>query len=281
MANEFFNHEFSGNKVLLLAKQVTMEPLHGQFWGQFADWNTSKNAVPVGPNAKPKVIKSPIVMQNELERKPGDTIEIPRFRQLTDAPKLGNEQMEDYEMVQKVNHVKVYIDVIRNAVTPKDGEMSAQTTKDYELVKNAKPQLHDNYTEIANYAGASWSFYNGYSWNVLTSDQFVDDNNVGRCSHPHIYVAGDGKVTYSTVDYPGTDNYEIAIGTALNTLGSTDVLDTGLLSALQMSEEIRKIPKIVLSNGRKVWGLACHPAQIATLKADSSRLTTSLLSFCC
>ena len=72
LANEFFNHEFSGNKVLLLAKQVTMEPLHGQFWGQFADWNTSKNAVPVGPNAKPKVIKSPIVMQNELERKPGD-----------------------------------------------------------------------------------------------------------------------------------------------------------------------------------------------------------------
>lgn len=261
--NNFFNHEFTGNQPLILSKRLMFESMLNQFWGQFVKF-TTKNMVPAMKNQKVSPVDSPIVMHNELERKQGDTVEVPLMRQFSGRPKIGNQQLAGHEGEQHVNFKRVYIDVVRNAIRPIEGPMSEQTNKDYSLLSNSYGQLRDNYSRVENYSGVSWAFYNGFSENVMFSDILANDANIKQVSHPHIYYIGGSKVSYSS-GYPSTSGYEGAVRTAIGTVGSSDIIDINALNALGNYAAIRKIPPLIRMKGMTLWGLAMHPWQITAL----------------
>jgi len=265
-----FERSFTGNEAVVLAAQMKFEVLKQHFWGKFAKFNTPGRKVIARKGNEPMPISSPIVMQHELNRKMGDTMKIPLLRNLQNLPTVGKDQLENHEETQKINHAIVPIDIVRHAVKPQDGIMSTQTTKDYKLIQNAKPQLLRYYAEVEEYLGCSYAFYYGFSYNVLMSSRFQGNtDNITAISHPHIFVAGQGKVPY-TSGYPGTTAYENAIAAKINAMNDTHVFDTQFLTALKASPQIRRIDPIIMKDGNAMWFIVAHPWQIATLEADAN-----------
>jgi len=263
------DRSFSGNIPKILAAQMKWEALKQHFWGKFAKFNTPGKKVIVTKASIPQPISSPIVMQNELSRAMGDLLKIPLMRNLINLPTVGMDQLKGHEEKQMINHAYVPIDIVRHAVKPQEGVMSTQTTKDYRLIQNSKPMLLRQYAEVEEYLGCSYSFYYGYSYNILQSSRFAGNSqNITSVSHPHIFVAGQGKVGYGTVDYPGTANYETAIGTAVSAMNDTNVFDTQFLGGLKAHEQVRRTDPIILKDGNELRLIVAHPYQITTLEAD-------------
>ena len=263
------DRSFTGNKPVYLAAQMKWEALKQHFWGKFCKFNTPGKQVIAKKGNRPQPIQSPVVMQHELGRKMGDVIEVPMMRNLTDLPTVGTDQLAGYEELQKINHVRVPIDIVRHAVKPQDGIMSTQTTKDLQLLKNSRPQLLRHYAETEEYLGASYSMYYGFSWNVLNSNRFTGNSqNISAVSHPHVFIAGSGKVGYGVADYPGTANYETAIGTDIDAMTDTNVFDTEFLDGLKAQEQVMRTDPIILKDGNELQLILAHPYQIATLEAD-------------
>jgi len=264
-----FERSFTGNQALILAAQMKFEVLKHHFWGKFAKFNTPGNKVIAKKANMPKPIRSPIVMQHELERNMGDVIKIPLLRNLVELPTIGLDQLKGHEERQKINHAQVPIDILRHAVMPQEGLMSTQTTKDYQLIKNAKPQLLRAYAEYEEYLGCSYAFYYGYSWNILQSARYTGNSeNITSNSHPHIFVAGQGKVSYGTTDYPGTAGYETNVATAIDAMTDTNVFDTNFLSGLKAHDQIKRINPIIMHDGNEMLMIVAHPYQIHQLEQD-------------
>ncbi|MCB0302842.1 MAG: DUF4043 family protein [Calditrichaeota bacterium] len=263
------DRSFTGNQPVILAQKMMFQAQQYHFWGRFAKFNTPDGkAVNPNGNTMPRAVEnSPVVIQRELQRKMGDFIQVPMHRLLTQSATYGLTQMKDREERQKINHARVAIDIVRHAVEPQEGIMSTQTSKDYNLIQNARPALMRHYAETCNYEGASWAFYNGYSKNVLDSSRFTGNSqNISANSHPNCYAAGQGKVG----ETPGSAAYETAIGTAISAMGSSDVLDTNLLQALSADETIRFIRPLMSKDGNPYRILVVHPYQLYNLKNDSN-----------
>lgn len=267
------DRSFSGNVAVYLAAQMKYEVLKHHFWGKFAKFNTpgrEDSKVAVIRKNDPKPIASPIVMQHELNKRQGDRMYIPMLRNLINLPTVGMDQLKGHEELQKVNHAVVPIDILRHAVLPQEGIMSTQTTKDYKLLEHAKPQLLRHYAEVEEFLGCSYAFYYGFSYNILQSSRFSGNSeNISAYSHPHVYIAGAGKVGYSG-GYPGSAAYEDAIGTAVSAMTDTNVFDTAFLNGLKADEQINKIDPIIMKDGNQLRFIVAHPYQIATLEADTN-----------
>lgn len=262
---------FTGNVPIILASQMKWEVLKAHFWGKFAKFNAPKKQVIIRPGNDPKPIQSPIVMQHELKRKAGDELKIPMLRNLTSLPKIGREQLENYEEDQYINHATVPLDILRNAVIPQEYSMDTQITKDYKLLQNAKPQLLRNYAEAEEFLGCGYALYYGYSYNILESSRFSGDSRITAVSHPHVFVVGNGKVDY-TAGYPGTADYETALGTAINNLTDANTMSTAVLDALRASETVQKIDPLIMHDGNPMWLLVLHPYQLKDLESDDTFL---------
>lgn len=263
-----FDRSFTGNQAVLLAAQMKFEVMKYHFWGKWAKFNTPGRKVIARKGNDPQPTASPIVMQHELERRMGDKMQIPLLRNLINLPTVGTDQMAGHEELQKINHVQVPIDIVRHAVMPQEGIMTTQTTKDYKLIQNAKPQLLRQYAQVEEFLGCSYAFYYGYSYNVLESNRFSGNSeNITANSHPHVYIAGSGKIDWGT-DYPGSAAYEDNIGTAIDAMVETNVFDTNFLSGLKADEQIRRIDPVIMKDGNLMYLIVAHPYQIATLEAD-------------
>ena len=267
-----FDRSFSGNQAVILARKMMYESQQYHLWGKWSKFNTP-DAKSVNPNKgtiATQVSNAPVVVHKELQKKQGDRLEVPMLRLLTQSPTFGLDQLKDREERQQINHASCYVDIVRHAVEPQEGIMSRQTTKDYRLIEVAKPQLSRHYAEVSNYMLASHALYNGYSKNVLDSARYANDANVSANSHPHIFIAGNGKVGYGVADYPGTSAYETAIGTAVTGVGASDVFDTNLLQALSADETVRYIRPLLMKDGNPFRIMVVHPYQLDSLKADSN-----------
>lgn len=268
MANNIFTHDFSANyPVLLKARKMFFQALEEFFWGKFAKFNTP-GARPVKPGNDPSPVSSPVVMQYELEREAGDTIEIPMHMNLVNLPKIGEQQLEDFEEQPKVNIASVAVELWRHAEKPQLSSISRQVNKDLMLVENAEPALRRHYARVNEYLGGSYAMYYGHSWHILNSGRFANDSKIKSVSHPHIFVAGQGKVSYGVSDYPGTSNYEVNVGTAINALGPGHVFNAAFLSGLSKHPDIKKIPRLITKDGNEYLLMVAHPYQIASLEAD-------------
>ena len=262
-----FDRDFTGNIPVILANKMKFDVLPQFFYGKFAGFTTPKGQA-VTSTVTPRPTTSPVVIQHELERRAGDLIQIPIHRLLTQLPTVGRDQLAGHEERPFINHASVPIDVVRHAELPQDGIMSRQTTKEYRILENTRPALLRHYAMVNEFLGAAYAMYYGFSWNILNSVRFAGDAKIKAVSHPHIFVAGSGKVGYGS-GYPGSDGYETAVGTAISAIGTADVFDTSLLSALKAHQQIQRIQPIITKQGNPLRLIAAHPYQIATLEADS------------
>ena len=267
-----YGHDFSTNYPKIAAQKMMFAAMKDFFWAPFAKFNTKDNR-PVNPRNKPMPTNSIIVVQNELKKKKGDLVEIPIHRQLKNLPKTGTKQLEGLEERPTANVAAIPVMLQRHAENPRNNDMEAQVTNEIDFVKHAKPALQNHYARSEEYLGASYALYHGYSWNIFDSGWYASNGkirDVGNTgvSHPHVYVAGSGKVSYGVSSYPGTASYEAQIATDMAGLGASDVLDCGLLQALKADPQIRKIPKIIVKNGNPLWLLVVHPWQIVSLEND-------------
>lgn len=263
-----FEHDFSGNYPVVKAQQMVFEALKEFFWGPFASFNTPKRA-PISEKNRPRPVNSPIVMHWELTRKSGDMIEIPIHRQLKQLPQTGKSQLAGHEERPKVNFAQVPIMLQRHAELPQDSSLSTQTNKDLRLLENTRPALMQHYARCEEYLGASYAMYYGYNWATLTDSWFSAETKISASSHPHIYVAGQGKVSYSG-GYPGTAGYETSVATAIDAIGPSHRFDAGFLQALKADPQIRKIPPIIMQNRNPLRLLVAHPWQVVDLENDST-----------
>lgn len=266
------DREFSGNLPLILANKMKFDVLPQFFYGKFAGFTTPKGQA-VTSTVTPTPTSSPVVIQHELEKKQGDEIRIPLMRNFDKLPKIGNQQLHGFEEKSKINFAKVYIDVVRHAGRPQEGIMSTQTTKDYQLLKNVRPALLNHYAQVNEFLGAAYAMYYGNSYNVLFSDRFAN-SNISPVSHPNIFVAGSGKVSYSG-GYPGSEGYESAVANAINGLTSGNVFNTAFLSALKSQQEVKKIKPLIMKDGNPLRFIVAHPYQINTLEQDSNFQTAA------
>ena len=264
--NALFTRSFSGNYPLVLARQMQFESIKTMFWGKFVQF-TTEGMVPVKRGNDPKPVDSPIVMQNQLNGKAGEMIEIPIHRNLVNLPRIGSQQMEGHEEEPKVNFAQVPVELTRHAEKPRETTIQEQVTRDLQLLKNTEPALRRHYLRVLNYLLCSYSLYYGYSWNVLASDRWSGDSKVSANSHPHTFVAGRGKVGYSG-GYPGTSGYESSIATELASMSNSDIFDTDFLGALKTDPAIMKIKPIILKDGNECRLIIAHPWQIRTLEND-------------
>ena len=268
-----YEHNFSGNYPKIAAQKMMFEAMKEFFWAPFSKFSTPKES-PVNNVNRPQPTNSIIVMQQELNRKQGDMIEIPIFRQMKNLPKTGTKQLEGHEERRAVNFAAIPIMLSRHADNPQNSSMERRSLNEVDLVETSKPALQRHYVRTEEYLGASYALYHGYSWNIFDSGWYssqskIRTNGVTGASHPHIYCAGPGKVEYTGASgYPGTAAYETQIGTDVTAIQATDVLDTGLLQALKADPQIRKIPPIILKDGNVLRLLVVHPWQITTLEND-------------
>lgn len=267
MADTQFTHDMSSNyPVVLKARKTFFQAFEQMFWGKFAKFNT-EGSRPVKPGNDPKTIMSPIVVQSELTKMAGDLMEIPMLMNLENLPRVGEQQMEDFEERPKVNYANIPIELMRHAEKPRLSSISEQVNKDLMLVENAEPMLRRHYARSMEYLVLSYAMYYGYSWHVLNSGRFANESKVAATPHPHIYCAGSGKVSYSGGN-PGTTGYRTSVGTAINSLGAANVLNVDFLSGLSKQENIINIPRIISKDGNEFLMMIAHPYHIATLEAD-------------
>lgn len=268
MAETLFTHDMSANyPVVLKARKTFFQAFEQMFWGKFAKFNT-EGSRPVKPGNDPKPVSAPIAMQYELTRMAGDSIEIPMLMNLTNLPKVGEQQLEDNEERPKVNFANVPIELLRHAEKPRLSSISEQVNKDLMLVENAEPMLRRHYSRTMEYLVFSYALYYGYSWHVLNSGRFTNDTKIAATPHPHIFVAGQGKVSYSGGN-PGTTGYRTSVGTAINSLGAGNVFNTDFLQGLSKHQNVINIPRIISKDGNEFLMLVAHPYQIASLEADT------------
>jgi len=268
-SNAIFERSFSGNYPVVLARQMQFQAIKTMLWGKWAKFNTP-GSVPVKPGNDPMPVDSPVVIHYELSRRAGDLIEIPMHRNLVKLPRIGKEQMAGHEEEPKVNFLQLPVELTRHAETPQDTTISTQVAKDLRLLDNTKPALQRHYARMMNYLLCSFSIYNGYSWNVLASARWSGDSKIAKASHPHVYMSGRGKVSYTTYGYPGNTAYENGIATELDLLGAGDVFDTNFLTGLKADPSIQKIPPIIMKDGNSLRLIIAHPWQIASLEADAA-----------
>jgi len=274
MANTLFDHGFSGNyPVIVEAQKMKFESIHSMHWGKFVGFTTPDGAA-VKERDMARPTASMVSIHNELKRKGGDLLEMPLHRNLTQRGRIGNQQLKDHEERPKVNFAQIPIELYRAAELPMDGSMGKQTTKEIDLVKHARPALQRHYSRFLNWLLCSYSMYYGYSWNVINSDRWANDSKISTASHPHIFLSGRGKVTYSG-GYPGTSGYETSVGNEINLLGASDVFDTAYLEGLKADPATMKIPPIIMSHGNELRMIWAHPWQIDSLEKDPRFNTTA------
>jgi len=204
-----------------------------------------------------------------LQREMGDVIKIPMHRLYDNLPTVGKTQLAQHEEDPKVNHAQVAIDVLRHASRPQEGIMSTQTTKDYQLIMKVKPGLLRHYSQVEEYLGCTYAMYNGFSYNVLQSSRFASHSYIKAIPHPHIFIAGYGKVGYGASSYPGTDAYKTEVGTRISGIGASHVFDTDFLRGLTAHRQVQRIPPIIDKMGNQLRLIFAHSYQLATLEADT------------
>ena len=267
MANEVFERSFTGNQPLILAQEMKFAGLFQTPWGRFTSLMSPDGEVK-SLTGTPATFDSPIMIKHELGREMGDVMRIPLHRELKALPKHGLQQLEGFEEKPTINHMDVAINTIRTAEKTKEGKIMVQRTKDYQLAVKARPALQRHWSRTSSTLIWSYAMYNRFSWNILDDSDFDADTTIEAVSHPHIFVAGQGKVSYSS-GAPSSDNYETAVGTAITAMDpASHVLNFALLQQLKAHPTIMKIEPITDAFGNDLRLLMVHPRSLITLEND-------------
>tara|TARA_Y100000593_G_scaffold92417_1_gene183995 strand:+ start:2014 stop:3300 length:1287 start_codon:yes stop_codon:yes gene_type:complete len=254
--------------VEILNRLLRKESWFNTFWAKFSgnvDISERDNGNPVyKPSGQPIEILNSFVAQGR------DNMLIPFIKQLTGSPVYGDTVLKGTGEDQTMNWLRAYVNQYRKAVMKKSGSMSEQRQKVFKLYDEARPQLADWFTKWENQA-IFQTFYEGVSPNLSTGTN-SDGLGLGRRYHPNWYINDGGVLT--TVGSEKTTKTNALLDAAVGmTAATAATCDTALTAAILRDLRVKcmelKIPQIVSEGGHKYWAMVLHPAQMASLQADS------------
>lgn len=151
---------------------------------------------------------------------------------------------------------------VADAINTKRGHFSEQTYKRYkQAIDNARPELGERLSRYINNAMIKYALAYGASYELLRTTA-NGGRGLSAISHPNMYVAGVGWVSYDLAtdvytNLPGTANYEIDVETAINSSGTTSAyqMSTDLVDKMAMYAPMKRIdqPIIIAGNPYYIW----------------------------
>ena len=206
---------------------------------------------------------SPISLLNDFSGPGGmDNLLIPVMKNLIGDPFYGDRWMSGKGEKQRWDYIKTFINNIGFPVEG-PGIMSNQRVKGLQLISRIRTQLALRMAR-EDEIQATFSFHEGWSRNI-TAAVGVSGYAITKRYHPNIFVAGNGKVTWSGVPQTHANN----IGTALDTL--TDVTgDHFTVANLEnMRAYVQTIPlEPVIVKGKPYYLMLVNSNCIRQLRTD-------------
>jgi hypothetical protein len=211
----------------------------------------------------------PIEKINDFRGEGRLDIDIPVFYPLTGAGVSGGKQLLGNEEQVKFANKTTQIWQKRHGVLVQDNKISRQTLKNPEFVK----ELMDNAADKLVDWGTRWlahqvplTFLQGKCEHLCEA---TTDGGRGqtRTSHMNIYVAGSGRVSFSTTHA----TYEAAVASALSGLTDTssDHMSTEVIeNMIYVASHNHKIQPINFG-GKMVYPIVMSDAAILQLQQDS------------
>ena len=261
------NQAFIAN-IAILEEEFRRETWFNTLWGQFFRGSVKKIT---DDNGNEDFILSgkPIETLTEPIKKGRDNILLPFLRRLTGLPVLGDTQEKGTGEEMTMWFLRSYLNQERKAVTEKEGEMSEQRQKIYNMMEKAKPQLSEWWSQWIN-QNVFRAFYEGISYNL---SQTNTDEGLGiyKRYHPNWYVNAGGVLTAVGTDKQTktADQLDTAV-----TACDTD-MGTAILAQFRIQLMKLRIPKLVTEGGMKFWMLIVHPDTGRSLLDDSSNQVRS------
>ena len=250
--------------VAILNEDLRRESWYGTFWHPYI----GEVKVIESPSGDPIMTPpaTPIVRLSGFAGAGRDNMLIPMERDLTGGPLFGDTVAKGTGEDQVFNWLRTYINQVRKVVKAQSGKMSDLRAKKLRLIESAKPKLVKWWSKYINQEMFR-AVYEGVTGNLSGSIDY-DALGLYRRYHPNIYCNDGGVLTAV-----GTEKYFTTAAEMDTGVTATDEgLTVEILRALQVKCLQLKIPKIEMKDGFKFWVLVVHPAQLKTLKGDTSFL---------
>jgi len=254
--------------VEILNSLLRKESWYNTFWAKFSgnvDISSDDNGNTVyTPSGNPMEILSDYVAQGR------DNMLIPFLSDLTGSPVFGDTVLKGTGEDQSMRWLRAYCNQYRKAVMKKSGSMSEQRQKVFKLMDEARPQLAKWFTKWENQS-VFQSFYEGVSPNLSTGTA-SDGLGLVRRYHPNWYINDGAVLTAVGTEKSTKTNAELdaAIGmTAGADATANTAMTAGLLRQLRVKCMSLKIPHMETVDGHHFYCIVMHPAQLASLQADT------------
>lgn len=260
----------------LLEQRMQTVAWNCSFWKAFMGFVGGKKSmfddvVPHGVKGTQKATGQPLEVLQNFRHEGGISMDIPIFYPLTGRGVSGNVQLQGKGEKPKLGTLEVNINQQRHAYLAQDNKMSKQILQSPAMVKQlmrrANEYLGDWFNRWNSYQ-PYLAFLEGYSENLTKSATAEGGLGKAKASHMNIYVAGSGKVSFSTT----TATYEAAVAAALNGLTdtssdhfSTDVIE----NMVYVASHNHRITPITI-NGIKVYPIVISDAASKQLQADET-----------
>ena len=208
----------------LLEQRMQLVAWNISFWQAFMGFVGGKKSMfdgitPHGMKKQPTATGKPIEVLQDFAHMGGIDMDIPIFYPLTGKGVSGNVTLTGKGERAKLAVMQVAINQQRHAYLQQDNKMSKQILQSPGMVKQlfrrSNEYLGDWFNRWLAYQ-PYLTFLQGYSEN-LSKTAINGGLAKGKASHMNIYVAGSGKVAFSTTKA----TYELAVAAALNGLTNT------------------------------------------------------------
>jgi hypothetical protein len=270
MANTAYTVALSGNYPKVTARKDYLEALNLLFWARFDNASTTKNMRFAKPGEEVGAVSnSPVVFHNELMDGQSDYLDVPLSRQLKGMPKTTGEQMQGHEEKFAINYGSVAVAEFKHAIKVRETNIGGKISSYHRPLKMNHVNLRDHYARSTNHLQLNYAMYYGMSENIFRAATYSQNpyKTATKVSHPHIYVAGSGKVGYSG-GYPGSSGYEDAIGTAIDGVTSSDLFDYDFVVFLSKEKQIKRIKPIVI-DGEPLKLMLVHSWGMLKLQSET------------
>jgi hypothetical protein len=201
----------------------------------------------------------------------GLTMDIPVVDRLTDLPgALGDGALEGTEETAKYTFRRVQVHRTRKAYAPPVG-MQRQATKKWKrwLVTDAEPKLRQHLSDYmpSNILSA---LHFGYSRELIASAA-SNGGGVTPVSHPNMFVAGSGAVSYAG-GRPGTAGYEAAVETAIDGMSNMAQfkMTPDFIANMVQEAPRKKIRPIISKSGYPLYPIFVKDTQFNQLRAHAN-----------
>jgi hypothetical protein len=259
-----FTVDYSANREMVTIIETEMRDAmyYGSRFSELIGMNFAKTmgrdkeVKSLGPGQTETLIGAPIETVKGFKDRSGLFLEIPYINRLKELPgALGNAPLKGKEETDQYSFLTVPINRWRKAYAPPMG-MQRQATKSWRayLWEKSRPKLTQwvqdfmpsNYLSALHFGGSR----------ELIAPLTAQGRAISVVSHPNMYGAGVGKVSY-VAGRPGTAGYEASVETMINTINAPDPQFKMTLKALR--DFIQSLPELKIKPLSKSGGKPLYP----------------------